>query len=136
MTAVPIPALSPDSWVTDASLKLDYALTHFLVAEYSQTHIYPGNVASLTYYIQRYGGDNLGLQDALTKRLPQYFASYFGNPYVEVLVSDDPTTDNKTILQIFVEVDDDKGSRINASYAAQVADSRLLKFEKANNYGT
>ena len=48
-----LPSLSTDGWVFATAEKADYLISHFFVAEYSQTQLYVSHVSSFPKIIQQ-----------------------------------------------------------------------------------
>jgi len=52
MNTILVPSLSQDGWTSSTKEKLDYLMSHFFVADKSQTALYAEEVSSFPYLVQ------------------------------------------------------------------------------------
>lgn len=128
-----MPALSPDGWVTSTVEKSDYLISHFCLAEYSQTHIYPGHVASLAWIIQSTQGDVRDAAELTESTLRTYFGRYFKNVVCEVTHETEKDNAMKCRLNIYLAYVDADGREYNLARLVEVVDSKIVKIVKLNN---
>jgi hypothetical protein len=103
------PSLSEDGWVTSPEKTADYLLSHFIVADASQSYVFSGNVSSLPKILQETQGDIMQTCIAVRQSLNDYFSRYFNNVVTEV--SEIPNTQNpaKQQIGIYVKYTDTSG---------------------------
>ena len=113
MTKFVVPALSADGWVQSSKERADYLLSHFYLSDYSQTHLYTGNVSSLSYLMTTYGHDKYLLQTNLQRTLQDYFVRYnFKNVIVDITIEEESPDSNKQMLKIYMGFTDEDGQDI------------------------
>ena len=130
------PSLSENGWVQDSLQKADALFADFLVAEYSQSTLYPGQVSSMTYLIQKGSGDPTYTAELLENALSDYFAKYFNNITCSVTY---PTgqTSSRVFLNIALAFEDPNNSKTySLTRVATLQDSKVVAIENLNNYGT
>lgn len=127
-----VPSLSPDGWVSSPQKKFDYLLSHFMVAEFSQSYVFAGQVSSLTYLVQLYQGDTEGFCTALQTTLLRYLNSQFNNVVAEI-TEVDTTSQLKSAVRMFITVDDEEGNTINASYMIKTSGTIITEILKLMN---
>jgi hypothetical protein len=76
---VPIATLSLNGWVNSGAAKADFLFAWFLENEYSQSNLYYGKIASLSWLLMRYGQD----PDALVSNMTQVLQTYLNRVYPE-----------------------------------------------------
>lgn len=112
MSQITIGTLSSDGWVSAPMKKFDYAIAHFFASEYSQTHIFKGNISSLPYIVQESQGNMQDFCSSLEKTLTSYLNSMFQNVVVEA--TEVPTdTQFKGEVRMYVQVTDYDGTELN-----------------------
>lgn len=131
----PVPSLSAGGWIVGSAQKCDLLLSHFFVAEPTQSAFFKQSVSSLPALIQRYQDDNIGLIDATKESLTRYFSSYF--PKVEVRVSCDPNPLKKSTLDLslFISVWDKDGVEFVLGRLAEYQDAKIQRIIAINNNG-
>lgn len=134
MAISPLPSLSPDGWVKDTPNKTDYLLSHFFLAEYSQSFLYKGNISSLPFLLQK-NSDDFNLAKDVESTLQTYFGRYFSNVVVQSKCTTDATDTVKKSLQIFIEFDDLDGTRFSVGKVADIINSKINRVIQLNNYG-
>lgn len=130
-----VPSLSDDGWVVSSALRANYLLTHFFLSEYSQTALYPGNVASLPYIIQQNQGDPTGTATAIRATLASYFTQYFKNVDTQVDFITDPNNNSKIQIRIYMSFADEDGVALNLAKIVNVENSKVADFANLNNNG-
>lgn len=136
MTKFVVPALSADGWVQSSKERADYLLSHFYLSDYSQTHLYTGNVSSLSYIMTTYGHDKYLLQTNLQKTLQDYFVRYnFKNVIVDINIVDETPDSNKQILKIYMGFTDEEGQEITLENILSIINGKFAKVVSKVNYG-
>ena len=74
-----VPDLSVKGWITSPLEKADKLLAHFYAAEFSQSNLFPEDVHSFTYILQKNLNNQKGLEVDLVDSLTRYFNKYFIN---------------------------------------------------------
>jgi hypothetical protein len=133
MTNKPIPTLSTDGWVTDPLQGADYLMSHFFLSEYSQTAIYPDNVASLPYLIQNNKESMDKTAEEIRKTLTNYFSRYFQNVVVQTAAREEFENSPRIIIDCFVEFLDHEGKTHTISKGLELLDSKFSKIVEINN---
>ena len=85
-----LPTLSSNGWVTRSSRKIDYLISYYSIADYSQSSFFLGQVKSLPYLLQKHQNDMIGLRDAIENDLRDLLNAYFDG--CEVLVDITPVS--------------------------------------------
>ena len=130
----PVPALSPDGWVTDTVIKCDYLLSHFFLSEYSSSYVSYGKVTSFPYILQKNKDSKTNLVDDTKSSLLEYFGRYFTKTEVDVkLREEDPS---KYGIVISITVTDENGKEFSVAKIADILDAKILSVRDLNNYGT
>lgn len=127
------PSLSTDGWITSSSLKLDDLLADFYYSEYSQTSVFPKEVASLPYIIQNNRNDPIATAAATRRTLYTYLSRYFNSVTVECSASFDDPSANKAAIKLFVEVFDTAGIAQTANTLLTYLDSKFQEAISLNN---
>lgn len=129
----PVPSLSADGWKTGNAQKCDMLLSHFFVAESTQSHFFKQSVSSLPALIQRYQDDSIGLTDAVQETLTQYFGSYFPKVDVRVSCEVNPLKQSTYDLRMFVSVWDRDGVEFVLARLAEHQDAKIQRIIAINN---
>ena len=131
-----VPTLSRAGWSKSPAEMVDFLLSDFFIAEYSQSYLYKDNITSLPYLIQRYQGDVPGLVEAMRRYLEDYLGSYLDDILVDV-TSDAGTSENPTsavAITIYIQF-----SRNGVVYSVgkliETLNSRIKKIVNLNNTG-
>lgn len=127
-----LPALSAEGWVGTSNTLVDTLFAHFLLAEYSQTHLHKGQITSLPWIIQQ-NTDLDQLQDTTTQELTRYYLRYFASVEVFVSVKPDSDTQNTHTMYIEVECVTDLGRVFTLSKAVTIDGSKVIKVALINN---
>lgn len=130
---IPVPSLSLDGWVLADAQRADYLISHFFLSLYSQTQIYPTNVASLPYLIQSNQDQPGLLADKTQATLYAYFSRYFGGVAVEVSCKQASDLSSKWELSIFVSFQGQDGNTYSLGREVNFLDSKILKITDINN---
>lgn len=104
----PIPTLDTQGWVYEASPKIDYALSYFIMTDAKQSNIYEDNISSLQKIVQEYSGDPLQTGEQISRTIQAYLGRYYENVTAEArweLTNPDSsqTTVKITLLLNFTE---------------------------------
>ena len=136
MTKFVVPALSADGWVQSSKERADYLLSHFYLSDYSQTHLYTGNVSSLSYLMTTYGHDKYLLQTNLQRTLQDYFVRYnFKNVIVDITVEEESPDSNKQMLKIYMGFTDEDGQDITMENVLSIINGKFAKVVDKVTYG-
>lgn len=131
---VGIPDLSPKGWVTNPLEKADKLMAHFYAAEYSQTNLFPNDIASFTYILQKNLNNPLGLEEDLRNELRRYFSRYFDEVNVEVKVKDSLGSGSKQIVEFSLRFQQD-GKDYDLTDIKDLNHSDFEKYYTYNNTG-
>ncbi len=130
------PSLSDIGWISDSLQKADALFADFLVAEYSQSTLYPGQVSSLTYIMQQGSGDPTLTAENLENALLEYFSRYFSNVTCNVTYPGNQQS-SRVYLNIALAFEDpNNGKTYSLTKVATLQDSKVVAIENLNNYGT
>lgn len=127
------PALDVEGWVTSGVHIADYIFSHFFLSDYSQTQLYVGHVASLSWILQTHQNDIGQIANTTENTLKSYFERYFNNVVVEVTHSADPSNPAKLQLTVYVSFEDSDGKRHTLGRLLEVIESKIAKVKKINN---
>ena len=88
-----IPHLSTTGWMKNPELIITKLYEHFLIADYSQSNTYIGQIASLKYILQNYDGVE-DIKVAIQKTLYKQYINYYDQVDVDIIITerDDSTT--------------------------------------------
>lgn len=133
MTAKVLPSLSEDGWVKSPEKIADYLLSHFFVADYSQTQMYVGNISSLPWILQKTRGDIQQTISLISSTLTTYFLRYF--PDVALDVREVPNTESpsKAQISIYVNYTDETGTQHVLGKLLQYNDTIIDKIVTLSN---
>ena len=131
-----VPDLSVKGWITTPLEKADKLLAHFYAAEYSQSNLFPNDVHSFTYILQKNLGNPRGLEQDLMESLTSYFNKYFRNTMTTVSVTDDNGSSSKQTVTITMLFETPDGSRYDLSEVVNVKDSLFERYTHLNNTGS
>lgn len=134
MNNIPVPTLSTDGWVYDSLHIADHLMSDFFLSEYSQTALYPKEVASLPYIIELNKEYPDKVADAIQERLSTYFSRYFSNVEVEARYREDSSNTLKAIVDIFIEYTDSDGRTHSFAKGAELINGKFDKIVEVNNY--
>ena len=85
-----VPTLMTTGSTEAPKLKLSALFKYFLIADYSQTFYYTGNVASLKYIISKFDNHNVSkLKDDIIEALTTMYERYFDNIRVDLNIRED-----------------------------------------------
>lgn len=133
-----LPSLDDSSWLNANNNPLivgNKLFAHLLASDFSQTYLYPGEVTSLAYIIDRNKDDLRGLIEDLQDSLTKYYNRYFDG--VETEVTEVSNEDKNTVsLSIYIEYVGNDKVRYNLGQAIYLVDGVLRKVININNYGT
>lgn len=128
-----MPSLSTDGWVNDSIQIADYMMSHFFLSEYSQTYLYPNNVASLPYLIEINKGSPQKTAQAIEQTLTQYFENYFKDVTVQCRYRNDSTDDTRASVDVFIEYSDSDGVQHSFGKSAEMVNGKFNKIVQINN---
>lgn len=130
------PVLGALGWTNSTLLTLDHLMSDFFIAEFSQTSIFPGEIASFPYLLQKYRTDPVGLTRATQETLLNYFRRYFNNVVVECSLQNPDTVDNDLSMSIYAEVTDATNHTYTVARMGEVIDGKFNRLVNINNTGT
>ena len=123
-----VPTLSPEGWVSDPRIKANKLMAYFLVADYSQSNDFLGQVRSLAYYIQKDAKDFFSLKDDLILTLRELFGRHYDQIEVgvNILTSENTPTINASRFNIDISIIvTDKGTRHSLGRLLEVVDTKF-----------
>lgn len=131
---IPVPSLSLDGWVTDASSKLDYLMSHFFLSEKSQTALYSDNVSSLQWILQDCLGDMVKANRDINEVLNIMLARYFTTVNCDTSIVEESEGSSRYNLNIYLSVKDVNGVEVQINKVVKILDSKISSvFELINN---
>ena len=130
-----VPDLSVKGWITSPLEKADKMLAHFYAAEFSQSNLFPDDVHSFTYILQKNLNNQKGLEVDLVDSLTRYFNKYFLNASVIVIVTDDNDSGSKQTVTISMTFETPDGKRFDLSDVVNVNGSLFDRYTHLNNTG-
>jgi len=131
--AVQVPSLSASGWVGNISEKLDKLVGYFFVSDFSQSHLYRGNVASLPYIIKECTDNQSLLLSTTTKNLTNLLRPYFDRVQVDVTATvEDPSKPGEINLMVDAQVAQD-GVTYSVGKQLQIINSKVVAIFDANN---
>lgn len=128
-----LPSLSEDGWVDNSAKIADYMLSHFFVADYSQSYIYHTYVSSLPWILTQNQGNMGKTCSEVQNVLSAYFMRYFNNVVVEV--TEVPNTENPSYgqISIYVRFTDVAGNEIVLGKVVQTSGNVIQKIINISN---
>lgn len=130
-----VPDLSVKGWITSPLEKADKMLAHFYAAEFSQSNLFPDDVHSFTYILQKNLNNQKGLEVDLVDSLTRYFNKYFLNASAIVNVTDDHDSGSKQTVTISMTFETPDGKRFDLSDVVNVNGSLFNRYTHLNNTG-
>lgn len=130
-----VPDLSVKGWITNTLEKADKLLAHFYAAEYSQSNLFPNDVHSFTYILQKNLNNPSGLEYDLNDQLARYFNKYFNNTQVIAKVTDDQGSASKQTVTIMLTFQTPDGKTWDISDVTTVKGSLFERYTQLNNTG-
>lgn len=130
-----LPTLSPEGWVQSTAELADYLIAHFFASEYSQSHLYQGNVSSFQWIIQETQGNMTKTQSLLKDTLSIYYGRYFDNVVVETSYTQSPPDSVKVVLNLYLSFTDKTGKDFVLGRTLELLNSKISKIITANNTG-
>ena len=127
------PTVSTDGWVNSPVKTADYMLSHFFLSDFSQTFSFPDKVRSFSNILYETQGDPSQFTLRLRENLVSYFSSQFSNVDVEVILKDDPTSNNKKYFTLFLEFSDTTGEVHNLSRMLEQDGTKISNIIAINN---
>lgn len=128
-----VPTLSTDGWVRSTAEKADYLISHFFVSEYSQTHLYSGNVASFQWILKEKAGNMMDTRILLVETLTRYFSRYFSKVEVEATFSEIVANTGKYQIDLYIQFVDEEDKTFVLSRVVNVVDTKIEKILTINN---
>ena len=127
------PSLSIAGWISAPVPKLDELLADFYSAEYSQTYLYYGHVASIQQIVQSNNNDPSATCAGIRTTLKRYLERYFNEATVEAEWINRDTGQNKADIRIAVSVLDSAGKTYSFHDVVSVMNSKVVAILNANN---
>ena len=136
VTIQAIPSLGTQGFVTDAVNKFDLALSHFYLADYNQTYLYPGNVSSLAKLMQEFDNDIPGLINGMQRTLSIYFLKYYSDCNVNITIVNPANAEigSKVELKLVISVIDNNKESIYGRIL-EAENGKFKNIIKLNNFG-
>lgn len=129
------PVLGALGWTNSTLLTLDHLMSDFFIAEYSQTSIFYGQIASFPYLLQKYRDDPTGLTSATQETLLSYFRRYFNNVVVECTLANPDTEENNLSMSIYAEVTDNTNHTYTVARMGEIINGKFSRLININNTG-
>lgn len=126
-------SISPDGWIEAPLPKLDSLISDFGYAEYSQSTLYHGHVASLPYIIKVTQNNPRETTRLIQEILSVYLNRYFTNSRVESTVVEDDTSSSKVGITLNVTVTDATGKDHALSRLLEYEGSKLSRYITLSN---
>lgn len=130
-----VPDLSVKGWITSPLEKADKLLAHFYAAEFSQSNLFPEDVHSFTYILQKNLNNQKGLEVDLVDSLTRYFNKYFINATATATVTDDVGSASKQTVTITMTFETPDGKKFDLSDVVAVKGSLFERYTHLNNTG-
>lgn len=129
------PALDTDGWVKTPIKVADYMLSHFFLADKSQTAFFPTEVVSFSWILQTHPDDMIAIRTTLQEELARYFSKQFSN--VDIEVSEIAASDsiNKRQLTLYLAFYDGDGIGHNLSRIIKYSGLKVTEIISVNNNG-
>ena len=127
------PALSSDGWISDNIKVIDYLLSCFFVAEYSQSYTFINKISSLPYIIQSNKGNVEATMRDLENVLRLYFSRYYSDVVTEVTNVTSDTDPSRIELSIYLSFTDSKGNQYVLSKLLRTMNGKILEIIDTNN---
>lgn len=128
-----LPSLSTDGWVFATAEKADYLISHFFVAEFSQTQLYVGYVSSFPKIIQNNQGNMTRTIEDLKSTLTSYFSRYFTNVVIDVSYKEVPEKSGKVQIDLYVSFVDHENKKFVLSRLVDINNTKIERILKINN---
>jgi hypothetical protein len=120
-----LPTLTPAGWVNDVVSMGVKLMDYFLVTEHSQSHMYRGNITSMTYLVQQHGNRPEALSEHTRANLQIHLARYFDEVQVNTTVNGFDSPDGRYNLSIDVLFTKD-GKQHSLGRLLEVGESKIL----------
>lgn len=130
-----IPTLSSMGWVNTIEEKGDFVLSWFITAQYSQTGLYHGSIASLAYLVKRYANEPISLQSQTQNALEGLMRRTFGdntNVVVTVVEEDSELKPGQLTIQFRCAIRD-RGLSYSLGRRVEYLNGKLVNIVKINN---
>lgn len=128
-----MPHLSNEGWIKDSVKIADIALSHFFLAEASQSYIYDGHVTSFPFILQDTQGKMTQTLSDTRNALNTYFSRFFNNVVVETRDDTDPNEPSKGIMTIYLSFTDSDGNNYSLGQLIKFQDLKVNEIIKINN---
>lgn len=135
MDTIKLGSLSDSGWISSSTELADQIFSHLFLSDYNQTSLFPNNVTSIAYIVQKNLNDKLSLIGDLKLCLSSYFSKYFNNVEVEVKEVESRIEDGTISISIMVTMDDDQGKVINLGKLFTTNGIKITKITTLINEG-
>lgn len=108
-----VPILSRDELTVDPKIKMKQIFINFITANYSQSHLYYGNITSLKALKNQYRDNIELLASKVQTALTDMYGRYYTKVEVEVGYHNDDTTNGKNFLKIEITAVDADGNTVS-----------------------
>jgi hypothetical protein len=126
-------ALSEDGWVDSPMKQLDILFSHWIVADRSQSYLFPERVHSLPYIIQNNNNNVASTITAMQESLTAYLGAYFPTVNVEISHRNEASQDSKVELNIYVQVRTDDQKEFVLGKLLEYSDTVIKRVLDINN---
>lgn len=120
-----LPTLTPAGWVSDVVSMAVKLMDYFLVTERSQSHMYRGNITSMTYLVQQHGSQPEALADVARTQLQNHLSRYFDEVQVNTSVDGFDRSDGRYNLTIDVLLSKD-GKQYSLGRLLEIGETKIL----------
>jgi len=121
-----LPTLGEESWTRDSLVIIDRLFSYFLVAEYSQSYIYNGKIASMPWLLYKYKDNINKLESEIESTLTELYERYFIETSVLVTIDSD-LNDSKLFIIISITVKDIESKEYTLRKSMDIVDSKIKK---------
>lgn len=131
-----LPTLSAAGWVAGTHEKLDFALSHFFIAEQNQSYSYADEIADVHAVVARSQRDPTILINDIQRTLGKYLKSLFDEATVVAInfTDKDEFKSGRYGIKITIQVRDD-GNVVESAKLASFEFNKFKQIIDVNNYG-
>lgn len=130
-----VPTLSLQGWLASPAEKIDRLLMYYFTTHASQTNVFSGSLASLTYQVQQYGHRPEQLREEMIDTLREFLQPYYESVNVDVVITQ-PEQGNDQRYDIRMDIElVHEGVRHTAGWLIHTLNSLVENYTRINNYG-
>lgn len=128
-----LPTLDEAGWENSTVQVADKLLSHFFVAEYSQTNEYRDHVSSLPYIIHSNQGNVINTANEVQTTLENYFSRYFNDVVVESKEVPNEQDPNVGQISIYISFTDDEGIQYSVGKMVKFNNTKIEEIVSISN---